>query len=584
MLESCHDQSNSSILKETKDSLNPINKENESNEDRNSNILLVESANFRKLFLPKEMVEKKLPSLSKNSNLDLSEQHSKLEMLFLRTFPYYINPQTWYEPKDTANKLEKLLIEPLFIKNGVDLYSVLFCLELCIFVFFIMFYDRLIGSSGSFAQSLAKNRFTGEMVGVIVIIIIVILINRICCTKKFTNLDHTSKSNPQTSLESHNIYNMIYSSEKEEESTSLMKSYEKETRPQKKVEKKQTTSKHALTLRFLVHLILVLIIHYFFFIKIPEKNKMEFSSLPAAKLCYSLFFIYFALSAIQIHNGFSPNDSSDSQKKEISIFENSLRHVYKAVPFIFEIKSVIDWSTTETSLDLFQWIKLEDAKLNLFVVKYQMECRRKYQQPIQFRLKLSMGWCFLLLLVGIAIFPLFLFSSLNPNYHVAFPLQGSLSLQIVTIQEDQEHQFELFSTITRNVSNISDIKFNEFKNYLNTDTDIKEDELKKQISNLKFDPIPERSWDLSPPRKKQLKTLLSNSIRTEVSDPDLGKSNNLKAFDDPIFIRAEWTLLRKPDQAIQTVEVSNGILLDYKNKRRLLRAIKSSNSSRSNTQ
>lgn len=31
---------------------------------------------------------------------------------------------------------------------------------------------------------------------------------------------------------------------------------------------------------------------------------------------------------------------------------------YLAIPFIFELRTLIDWTFTSTSLDAFQWIKL----------------------------------------------------------------------------------------------------------------------------------------------------------------------------------------------------------------------------------
>jgi hypothetical protein len=31
---------------------------------------------------------------------------------------------------------------------------------------------------------------------------------------------------------------------------------------------------------------------------------------------------------------------------------------YLAIPFIFELRSIIDWTFTATALDVFQWLKL----------------------------------------------------------------------------------------------------------------------------------------------------------------------------------------------------------------------------------
>ena len=46
--------------------------------------------------------------------------------------------------------------------------------------------------------------------------------------------------------------------------------------------------------------------------------------------------------------------------------------VYRSMPFVFEIRSVLDWAATETSLDLFMWLKLEDIYASLFKAKCEM--------------------------------------------------------------------------------------------------------------------------------------------------------------------------------------------------------------------
>jgi hypothetical protein len=35
--------------------------------------------------------------------------------------------------------------------------------------------------------------------------------------------------------------------------------------------------------------------------------------------------------------------------------------MYRAIPFLFELKTIYDWTFSHTSLNLFQWIKVEDS-------------------------------------------------------------------------------------------------------------------------------------------------------------------------------------------------------------------------------
>ena len=59
-----------------------------------------------------------------------------------------------------------------------------------------------------------------------------------------------------------------------------------------------------------------------------------------------------------------------------------------------------------------------------------MQVRKKYPFPINWFYKLFMGWCFLLFLFGILIFPLLLFSTFSPNYIIQPPTKASLNIKV----------------------------------------------------------------------------------------------------------------------------------------------------------
>jgi hypothetical protein len=46
-----------------------------------------------------------------------------------------------------------------------------------------------------------------------------------------------------------------------------------------------------------------------------------------------------------------------------SVVHANIFKVYRAVPFLFELKTIYDWTFSETALNLFQWVKLEDSNL-----------------------------------------------------------------------------------------------------------------------------------------------------------------------------------------------------------------------------
>jgi hypothetical protein len=81
-----------------------------------------------------------------------------------------------------------------------------------------------------------------------------------------------------------------------------------------------------------------------------------------------------------------------------------------------DIKTVLDWTVSKTSLDLFQWIKLHDAWGTLIMNRNDMAVRMKYPygQPIRSFDKIIFGCCTVFLLILVIILPILIFSTLNP--------------------------------------------------------------------------------------------------------------------------------------------------------------------------
>jgi hypothetical protein len=90
--------------------------------------------------------------------------------------------------------------------------------------------------------------------------------------------------------------------------------------------------------------------------------------------------------------------------------------IYKAIPFLWEMKVIIDWTVTATSLDLFQWFKLDDAFNYLYYNKYIFDHRRSHKKDAQrpWYEKFFQGFCFAFLLILVILAPILLFSGINP--------------------------------------------------------------------------------------------------------------------------------------------------------------------------
>ena len=49
-----------------------------------------------------------------------------------------------------------------------------------------------------------------------------------------------------------------------------------------------------------------------------------------------------------------------------SLWANLSVKTIRAIPFLQELKVIMDWTFIKTSLDLFQWFKLEDIHFYLY--------------------------------------------------------------------------------------------------------------------------------------------------------------------------------------------------------------------------
>lgn len=101
---------------------------------------------------------------------------------------------------------------------------------------------------------------------------------------------------------------------------------------------------------------------------------------------------------------------------------------YLGVPFIFELRTLIDWTFTTTALDAFQWIKLAQIQNNMFVAK----CVNKdyMERPLGKKVrkweKITIGCGLVFFIVLMIIGPIILFSSLNPISKIDNPTGGIL--------------------------------------------------------------------------------------------------------------------------------------------------------------
>lgn len=89
---------------------------------------------------------------------------------------------------------------------------------------------------------------------------------------------------------------------------------------------------------------------------------------------------------------------------------------FMAIPFIFELKTFIDWTFTRTALDVFQWFNLTATHAELYIA-HSLQGRMQKKplgKPIANIMKVILGFFGQVLIIMLIAGPLLLFSTFNP--------------------------------------------------------------------------------------------------------------------------------------------------------------------------
>uniref|UniRef100_A0A6Q2X453 Piezo-type mechanosensitive ion channel component n=1 Tax=Esox lucius TaxID=8010 RepID=A0A6Q2X453_ESOLU len=266
--------------------------------------------------------------------------------------------------------------------------------------------------------------------------------------------------------------------------------------------------------KVIFQVILVFGIHIWMFFILPGLSERRFNENTVAKLWYFVKCIYFGLSAYQIRCGYPTRVLGNFLTKSYNYLNLFLFQGFRLIPFLTELRAVMDWVWTDTSLSLSSWICVEDIYAHIFVLKCWRESERRYPQPRgQAKkpvVKYGMGGMIVMLLICIIWFPL-LFMSLvksvvgvvNKPLDVSFSITLAGFQPIFTMSAQQNH--------LRNVSH-SDF-YKTFKNsyqYYPEALQWLESYVPEDLTIAELEGSSNSLWTISPPSRENIIKMLES--------------------------------------------------------------------------
>jgi len=125
-----------------------------------------------------------------------------------------------------------------------------------------------------------------------------------------------------------------------------------------------------------LHTILILLYHIIMLLVLQMQ-----SGNPGLSMLYVLKCAYFGFSAMQVRDQYPLYTQGEyltrtTEGEEPSLMQYYLYTAYRACPFMYELRVLLDWACCLTSLDFYQWFKFQDIHGQLFMTRCYIAQRK----------------------------------------------------------------------------------------------------------------------------------------------------------------------------------------------------------------
>ncbi|MFH4973580.1 hypothetical protein AB6A40_000289 [Gnathostoma spinigerum] len=190
----------------------------------------------------------------------------------------------------------------------------------------------------------------------------------------------------------------------------------------------------AVMCKLVYQLLIVVFIHAWIFFLLPKITLQSAWNNKTAQVLYIVKCVYLLFSAWQIRNGYPNLCLGNLVTHAYGLSNMIFFKIFMAIPFLFELRTSIDWTWTDTSMPLFDFFNME----NFYATIYNLKCARQFEKDFPaprgvakgIVVKYLMGLPMIAVLILIIWLPLLAFSLLNRIGSVLTPESARLSIAV----------------------------------------------------------------------------------------------------------------------------------------------------------
>ncbi|KAL9975258.1 hypothetical protein ACROYT_G012400 [Oculina patagonica] len=308
--------------------------------------------------------------------------------------------------------------------------------------------------------------------------------------------------------------------------------------------------------KLIYNVCLVILFHVFMFFIVPLVTQRAFIENIPAIFMYIFKCMYFGLSAYQVRCGYPTRILGNFLTKSYTLTSGILFQGFQAIPFLLELRSVLDWVCTDTTLTLYHWLKMEDIYANIYVLKCYRESEKTWFQARGQKYwtmsKWGLGGLLVALLVIVIWFPLLFMSYINSVYTANLPQDATFTLSIGGYQPLFKVSAQEKSLNKLNDKEIDKIKKDRPGGYSETEMEAFLQGYKGRGTVVQVKIVGNSSsiWTISPPSRDLMTKYLS---------------------DNNVTMRFSYEFTREPKTALaqETISGVTQVLLDNATKTQL---------------